>query len=45
MYKVIPGSDGNIVPLRVLKILFLKSAIAEIHTRNNNTIMLKVYNQ
>ena len=43
--KVDTESDNNLMPFKVFKILFLKSAMTKLCTTKNNSVALKTCNQ
>ena len=45
VYKIDTGSDGNLMPFQILKILFPRSTMAELNATTNRSIMLKTYIQ
>ena len=44
-YKIDTGSDWNLMPFQICKMLFLRSTMADLNATIDRSILLKTYNQ
>ena len=44
MYKIDLGANGNIMPFKIFQSVFPRSMIETFHATNDNTVVLKTYN-